>query len=189
MLDVYAWKCLACGGCDCCCYVGDYALCDDYQGGFYDHGQFCHRYLFIRLLAFGVALFNIVFWVSLVNIFFVRSPMLNLVISWALGIVYTIYLLVDTQMILGGKNKNLTLDNYALGAIIIYTDIIQLFLQILKVLGKKKKEWSETDEINKIHFISIFYSYNSLIKYISIKYIKVGKYYSYGCKKWLSFIW
>lgn len=64
---------------------------------------------------------------------------MNIVIACALGIVYTIYLLVDTQMILGGKNKSLSLDNYALGAIIIYADIVNLFLQILKVLGKKKK--------------------------------------------------
>lgn len=65
---------------------------------------------------------------------------MNLAIAWALGIVYTIYLLIDTQMILGGKNKSLSLDNYVLGAIIIYADIVNLFLQILKVLGKKKKE-------------------------------------------------
>ena len=66
--------------------------------------------------------------------------MISLVIAWAMGIVYTIYLLVDTQLLLGGKKKSVSLDDYALGAVIIYTDIIQLFLQILKVLGEKKKE-------------------------------------------------
>ncbi len=55
-----------------------------------------------------------------------------------MGIVYTIYLLIDTQLVLGGKNKSLSLDNYVLGAIIIYVDIIQLFIKILRLLGKKK---------------------------------------------------
>ena len=91
--------------------------------------------------AFGFALFNIIFWVSLVNIFFVRSPFMNLLISWAMGIVYTIYLLVDTQLIMGGKRNSLSLDNYAMGAMIIYTDVIQLFLKILRILGKKKDDW------------------------------------------------
>ena len=38
------------------------------------------------------------------------------------------------------KKVNTTdLDNYVLGALIIYMDIVSLFLQILKILGKKKK--------------------------------------------------
>jgi FtsH-binding integral membrane protein len=62
------------------------------------------------------------------------------VIAWGMGIAYTIYLLIDTQLVLGGKNASLSLDNYVLGAIIIYIDIVQMFLQILKILGKKKDE-------------------------------------------------
>jgi FtsH-binding integral membrane protein len=61
-------------------------------------------------------------------------------IAMVMGVVYAIYLLVDTQLILGGKHKNLSMDNYVLGSIIIYSDIIGLFLKILQVLGKKKDE-------------------------------------------------
>jgi FtsH-binding integral membrane protein len=49
------------------------------------------------------------------------------------------YILIDTQLILGGKNKELALDNYVLGAVILYVDIIGLFLKILKLLGEEKK--------------------------------------------------
>lgn len=70
--------------------------------------------------------------------FFIRSPFMNLIMTFGMGIVYTIYLLIDTQLVLGGKNKSLSLDNYVLGAIIIYVDIIQLFIKILRLLGKKK---------------------------------------------------
>jgi FtsH-binding integral membrane protein len=47
-------------------------------------------------------------------------------------------LIIDTQLILGGKNKELTLDNYVLGAILLYIDIIGIFLEILKIIGKQR---------------------------------------------------
>lgn len=65
--------------------------------------------------------------------------MIVTLIAIVLGAVYSIYLLIDTQLIMGGKNKSLTLDNYVLGSVILYIDIVQLFLQILKILGDKKK--------------------------------------------------
>jgi FtsH-binding integral membrane protein len=74
-----------------------------------------------------------------VNVFFIRSELIVTLIAIVLGAVYSIYLLIDTQLIMGGKNKSLTLDNYVLGSVILYVDIVQLFLQILKVLGDKKK--------------------------------------------------
>lgn len=59
-----------------------------------------------------------------------------------MGMVYCVYLLVDTQWIMGGKKKELKLDNYAMGAAVLYMDIISLFLKILQILGdKKKKNW------------------------------------------------
>jgi protein lifeguard len=74
-----------------------------------------------------------------VNIFFIRSELVVTLIAIVLGAVYSIYLLIDTQLIMGGRNKSLTLDNYVLGSVILYVDIIQLFLQLLKILGDKKK--------------------------------------------------
>ncbi len=82
-------------------------------------------------IAFGMALFNVLFWVSLINIFFIRTPFMNLLLSIGLTIVYMIYMLIDVQLIMGGKRNNLSLDNYALGAIMLYTDIISLFIKIL----------------------------------------------------------
>lgn len=81
----------------------------------------------------------IVFVVSLVNVFFIKSELVVTLIAIVLGAVYSIYLLIDTQLIMGGKNKSLTLDNYVLGSVILYIDIVNLFLQILKILGDKKK--------------------------------------------------
>ena len=60
--------------------------------------------------------------------------------AFAIACIYCVYILVDTQLILGGKKKELTLDNYVMGAMILYVDIIGLFLKILQLLGDRKKD-------------------------------------------------
>lgn len=54
-------------------------------------------------------------------------------------IVYGIYLIYDTQLIMGGKHVELGYDDYIVGALIIYLDIIVLFLRILEILNALKK--------------------------------------------------
>ena len=57
------------------------------------------------------------------------------------AVIYSVYILVDTQMILGGsRHKQVQLDDYILGATVLYVDIISLFLKILQLLGKKKDD-------------------------------------------------
>ncbi len=55
-----------------------------------------------------------------------------------LGVIfYSIYLIMDTQLIMGGKRYEVEIDDYILGAIILYTDIIMIFLYLLKLFGSK----------------------------------------------------
>ena len=61
-----------------------------------------------------------------------------MVVAIAIAAVYSIYLIIDTQLIFGGKNNELSLDNYIMGAAMLYIDIIQIFLQFLKILGDRK---------------------------------------------------
>lgn len=60
--------------------------------------------------------------------------------AFIIGAIYCGYIVVDTQLIMGGKNKELSLDNYILGAVILYVDIIGLFLKLLQLLGDKKEK-------------------------------------------------
>ena len=46
-------------------------------------------------------------------------------------ILYGLYLLIDTQLIVGGGRHQLTIDDYIIGAMILYMDIIMIFLYIL----------------------------------------------------------
>jgi FtsH-binding integral membrane protein len=58
-------------------------------------------------------------------------------ISIGIAAIYSVYLIIDTQLIMGGREKELTMDNYVLGAVILYIDIIRLFLEILRIIGKR----------------------------------------------------
>jgi FtsH-binding integral membrane protein len=69
---------------------------------------------------------------------FSSSPFLNNLLC-ALGvIIFGIYIIIDTQMIIGSHKYGIGMDDYILGALILYIDIIQLFLYILRLLSKNR---------------------------------------------------
>lgn len=94
--------------------------------------------------AFASGLFWIFLFLSLFNIFVFRSTLLNNVMAFVIAAIYCVYILVDTQLILGGKNKELTLDNHILGSVILYVDIIGLFLKILQLLYRRSPQTFRT---------------------------------------------
>ena len=53
---------------------------------------------------------------------------------------FSVYLIFDTQLIVGGEGKYAELgkDDYILGAIILYLDIINIFLYIVQILASLK---------------------------------------------------
>lgn len=54
-------------------------------------------------------------------------------------VLLSVYIVWDTQMIVGGKHKKyqLSLDDYVIAAMILYSDIITIFLYILQLFGDK----------------------------------------------------
>ena len=107
-----------------------------------DYTQFMHSFygIFSIILAFASSVFWIFLFLSMFNVFFFRSSFIVNLMAFVIAGIYSIYILVDTQLILGGKKKELTLDNYVMGAMILYVDIIGLFLKILQLLGDRKKD-------------------------------------------------
>ena len=53
-------------------------------------------------------------------------------------VAYGLYLIYDTQLIAGGHEYSLTYDEYIVGAMLIYVDIMMLFIEILRLLGDKR---------------------------------------------------
>ncbi|KAM3139787.1 hypothetical protein pb186bvf_008029 [Paramecium bursaria] len=59
----------------------------------------------------------------------------------AVGLVMGIYIIIDIKLICDPKNENLlSIDDYVHGSLMLYTDIVRLFLKILKTIAKEKKD-------------------------------------------------
>ncbi len=60
--------------------------------------------------------------------FFIFTDRLRVV--WALlgVLVFSFYLLFDTQLIMGGKRYEIGIDDYIMATMILYLDIINIFL-------------------------------------------------------------
>ena len=79
------------------------------------------KFLFIALIVVVVA--------SLINIF-VQSSIASLAISSVCAILFSAYILYDTQMIIRGGY-----DSPVLAAVALYLDILNLFVSLLNILG------------------------------------------------------
>ena len=78
----------------------------------------------------------ILFCVSLFSIIF--GFMLN-ALYCVLGLfIYSIYLIYDTQLIIGKFGTEFNIDDYIYAALNIYLDVIQIFLYILQLIGGRR---------------------------------------------------
>ena len=53
-------------------------------------------------------------------------------------IIYSIYLVVDTQLMMGNFGLKYEIDDYIIVALNLYLDIINLFIYLLKLFGESK---------------------------------------------------
>lgn len=89
----------------------------------------CGGLLFTALMALVIA--------SIFTIFF-RNRILQIVISAISVVVFSVYLIYDTQLILGNGQLKLTVDDYIFAAMNLYLDIIRIFLEILRLVGQAR---------------------------------------------------
>ncbi len=64
------------------------------------------------------------------------SKLLHILYCSVATVVFSFILIADTQMIKGGKSNSIGEDDYILAALMIYVDIITIFLQILQILSE-----------------------------------------------------
>lgn len=85
------------------------------------------------LFVFGLVLFGF----GLISII-MRSNIMNIVYA-ALGAgLFSMYLVFDTQLMMGGKHKySISPEDYIMAALSLYMDIINLFLMILRLVSTK----------------------------------------------------
>lgn len=66
--------------------------------------------------------------------FFTDNKMFHVIICAISVVILGIYIIYDTQLIVGGRRESLDIDEYIIGALMLYVDIISLFLQLLELL-------------------------------------------------------
>ena len=81
----------------------------------------------------------IIFFLMGFVLIFVKMPILHLIYSGFGALLFSFFLLIDTQMIVGGtRSIQISPEEYIVAVIILYMDIIQLFLYILRILNASK---------------------------------------------------
>lgn len=85
-------------------------------------------YLFVVIICFMIfGIFASIF----------RSNTLNIVYACLGVLIFSMYLVYDTQLIVGGKKYQLSEEEYVFGALSIYIDVIQIFLFLLELFGRR----------------------------------------------------
>lgn len=97
------------------------------------------RYDYTDMGSYLLAVLTGVILTGIINIF-VQNQVLQIIIAGVSAILFSFYIVYDTQLIVGGDHKKYQFgtDDYVFAAIALYLDIINLFLAILQILGKKK---------------------------------------------------
>lgn len=60
----------------------------------------------------------------------------SLILSIGGALLASLYLIFDLQLIMGGRKCELSPEEYILGAIMLYTDIIQIFIYLLEIFSR-----------------------------------------------------
>lgn len=65
-------------------------------------------------------------------------PIVNLVYACLGALLFSAYLVYDTQLMMGGKHKySISPEEYVFAALNLYLDIVQIFLYILQIIGSR----------------------------------------------------
>uniref|UniRef100_A0A1A8SJZ7 Glutamate receptor, ionotropic, N-methyl D-aspartate-associated protein 1 (Glutamate binding) n=1 Tax=Nothobranchius rachovii TaxID=451742 RepID=A0A1A8SJZ7_9TELE len=90
----------------------------------------CRGVLFVCLIV--LLLFSIL-------CIFIRNRILHIFYASLGALLFTCFLAVDTQLLLGNKKLALSPEEYIFAALNLYTDIINIFLYILAIVGRSRE--------------------------------------------------
>lgn len=94
------------------------------------HSDFTTCRAFMAVVAMTGLLF------TLMMCLFYSTRWMEVLLSAVWCIIYGLYIIIDTQSIIGKHKYSISYDDYILGAVCLYIDIIGLFLELLTLLGK-----------------------------------------------------
>jgi len=73
---------------------------------------------------------------------FLRAPIMQMAYAFGGAMLFSGYLVYDTQLVVGGKHqeKRFSIDDYVLAALNLYMDLVRLFLFLLRILGEQRRD-------------------------------------------------
>lgn len=87
---------------------------------------------------------------------FTGIPILRMVYACLGALLFSFYLIIDTQMIVGGNHKSqVSPEEYIFGVIVLYTDIINIFMYILQILNYVNNDWTWPLSFGHSNYVSI----------------------------------
>jgi len=88
----------------------------------------------------GGAMFALLLALIITGFMTIWIPGLRTVYAGIGAFVFSLFIIYDTQMIIGGRHKKVqfSVDDYVFAALNLYIDVVQLFLYILQLLNGKK---------------------------------------------------
>ncbi|OTF81968.1 glutamate receptor, ionotropic, N-methyl D-aspartate-associated protein 1-like protein [Euroglyphus maynei] len=76
-----------------------------------------------------------IFFFAGIAMLFIQSRTVQIIYA-AIGVaIFTIYLAIDTQAIIGGRELEISTEEYILAVIHLYINIVNLFLMILRLIS------------------------------------------------------
>ena len=85
-------------------------------------------YLFVILVIFLIfGIFASIF----------RNEVVNIVYASLGVLIFSMYLVYDTQLLIGGKKYQISEEEYVFAALTIYIDVIQIFLYLMELFGRR----------------------------------------------------
>lgn len=70
---------------------------------------------------------------------FVKGKIITLIYASLGALIFSVYLIYDTQLMIGGKHKySISPEEYIFAALNLYLDIINIFMYILTIIGASR---------------------------------------------------
>ena len=88
-----------------------------------------------RGLIFTISI-TLLFMILFIIIF--PSRILFTIVAAVAVVLISIFIIYDTQLIAGNKKYKLEYDDYIIGAVLLYSDIVTLFLWLLSLMGSSQ---------------------------------------------------
>ncbi|XP_031632621.1 protein lifeguard 1-like isoform X2 [Contarinia nasturtii] len=92
----------------------------------------CNGVLFVAMILFMVFGIVTIFW---------KGPIINLVYASVGALLFSIYLVYDTQLMMGGNHKySISPEEYIFAALNLYMDIVNIFIYILTIISAARDD-------------------------------------------------